>query len=348
MLPGSSLKGCLRTAWLARCAKDRALSERDLGRGKSSQRHDLLVKQAFAMNEKETAMDPFRDVTLTDSRLPDSATRVDLVSGWKYDGSRKTYAANPSGKIQDLRERMRSVTDGGEPPLVPVRIGLRSGNVRSRRSKAARSDAQPRQSPESIYQLLSALEEHHEPLWQREIDKFFSGTEHRLEEALDLFSGMSRGGERPAAALLRIGWATHAEAKSVAGFRSIHRPQFRGTRDEYAREGSARHVVDLLGGPSPFGWALVVMAADWQARKDSIAWLSAEPSVKRRSGVRSGSGPGSLRSPQLKYRKDETVRLADGSFATLLEDVRDGQSEVQVLIDGDKEPVRVLEIDGPA
>lgn len=346
MLPGSSLKGCLRTAWLARCARDQELSKQDIGEGKSGQRHVNLTKIAFSMNMKETATDPFRDVTVTDARLPEGATRVDLVSSWKYDHGSKAYAAKSSGKILLMPERMRSVADGGEPPLVSLRIGLRCDHVRRKRNETARSDVLPGKSPGSIFELLSALEDHHAPLWRREIEKFFSDTGQRLIQALELFGGMPRGGDRPAAALVRIGWATHAEAKSVAGFREIHRPQFRGKSGEFAREGSARHVVDLPGGPYPFGWALLVMADDWQAGKNSITWLPVDRTAKRYGSARSENDRGHRKRSGLKYRKGDIVHLEDGAAATLLEDVREGQLEVQVDIDGSFEPVNVSEIKG--
>ena len=198
--------------------------------------------------------------------------------------------------------------------------------------------------------MLSALEDHHAPLWKREMEKFFSGTGQRLEQALDLFAGLSRGSSQPAAALARIGWAAHAEAKSIAGFREIHRPQpqFRGTKGEFTAEGSARHVVELPGGPSPFGWALLVLADKWRAEKDSITWLKAVQPKRRHGSDQSLSGHGARRGPILKYRKGEIVRLEDGSIATVLEDITEGQTEARVEIDRDIEPVKVSEIEGTA
>ncbi len=293
-------------------------------------------------------MDPLRDVTVTDLRLPESSTRVDMVSSWKFDKEKKTYAANPSGMIQLIRERMRSVADGGVPPLVPVRIGLRRNLVIRRRAQAARADSHPKQSPESIFDLLLALESHHAPLWRRDMEKFFSTTGQRLEQSLDVFAGISRDGDRPAAALARIGWAAHAEAKSIEGFREIHRPQpkFRGTH--YAHEGSTRHVVNPPGGPYPFGWALLVMADAWKEAKESISWLSAGRVARRPGGKQSSSRQSSAERRGLRYHQGDLVRLDDGSEARLLEHVKEGQSEVQVDIDGSPEPVKVSEIEGLA
>ena len=177
------------------------------------------------------------------------------------------------------------------------------------------------------------------------MERFFPESGKRLVQALGLFDGMSRGGERPAAALVRMGWAAHAEAKSIAGFREIHRPQFRGTGGEYAAEGSSRHVVDLPGGPYPFGWALLVMADEWRARKDSIAWLPVVSAARRHGDAQAGSDGGSRKGSELKYRRGDVVVLDDGSSATVLENVKEGQPEVQVEIDGSPEPVKVSEIE---
>ncbi len=350
-LPGSSLKGCLRTAWLDSRAKTRRLSKGDIGHGKSeqrSQRSRRLLERALEMDGKETALDPFRDVTVSDARLPEGATRVDMVSSWKFDNNQKAYAANPSGQIQLMRERMLAVADGGDPPLLPLRIGLRSGHVRERRRNATRDNIAPKRSPESIFELLSALEEHHAPLWDWEIKKFFSGNDQRLKLALGLFDSISRNGARPDAALIRIGWATHAEAKSVAEFREIHRPQFRGKRGEFAKEGSTRHVVNPSGEPFPFGWALLVLADVWQDTKDTISWLPEQRPPSKNLRERPSRGSSSSQRPTPKYRKGDSVRLDDGTPATLLEDASEGMTQVNVEIDRDIEQVNISKIEGLA
>ena len=335
-LPGSSVKGCLRTAWLARCARENGLSDSDVGGGSSDQRHKRLMKIAFEMSIEETALDPFRDVSVNDARLPSAATRVDMVSSWKYDRNRKAYTGNTS--IPLMRERMLAATDGGKPHVVPIRVGLRGRHFREQRRAIASVDVIPKRSPGSIFKLLSALEEHHAPLWQREMEKFFSGTDQRLRKVLALFDGISRGGDRPEAALVRIGWATHAEAKSVAAFREIERPQFLGKSGRFVKEGSARHVVYLSDEPCPFGWALLVMLESWQTKKDAITWLANPKQPAPPPGL----------GPKLKYRKGEKVRLDDGLIVILLEDVMDSQSEVQVDLEGSPEPVQTSEIEGRA
>ncbi len=76
-LPGSSLKGCLRTAWLAKCVRDQKLSKSDAGSGRSAQRHDRLTKAAFNIRGiiylPKRSVPPARTAWRTDhGRLPET------------------------------------------------------------------------------------------------------------------------------------------------------------------------------------------------------------------------------------------------------------------------------------
>lgn len=345
IIPGSTLKGCLRTAWLAQCANEKGISRKSIHGGGSGDRHKSLERKAFELDVKNlTDTDPFRDVTVTDARIDGCMTKVDVVSTWKKDRSSGTFRINPSGKIQLFRERLLSVVDGGTPPQIPVQVGFRNHLVRNLRLKQGRT-VQPKHAPNDIGDLLSALEEHHAPLWKRELEKFFPGEDGtRLTRALSLFEDLPRGNGSPEAALVRMGWAGHAESKSVQEFREIHRPQAKSREGKYVREGTTRHVVDLWGNPVPFGWALLVRGKIWKSRASSN-WLSApQPRTRRPSEPHSRTHTG----PKLLFRKDQRVILEDGEEAVLLEDVQDGQNEVNVEIYGSSEPISVSEIKGLA
>ncbi len=348
MLPGSSLKGCIRTAWLAKCVRQRGIQQKGIHGRDSGDQSKKLMQMAFDMSSNETAGDPLRDVTVGDANLPEGATKVDRVSSWKKDRSGKKYAADPSGGYQLMRERLLAVTDGGRPPIVDVRIGLRRDGVRSLRRKTQRDGSYPHSSPASIPELLSALNEHHSPIWKWELQKFFADTSEKLlSQALGLFDGIARSGEQISGALVRIGWATHAEAKSIEGFRKIQRPQFRGQQGEFAKSGATRHVIDDSGVPCPFGWALLITSEAWHARKDSIGWLPKQKRSTGKGGLQPGGQQGPGRDAAPRFRKGSRVALTDGSTANLLENIRDGQKEVQAEIDGDIDTIRVSEIKGP-
>lgn len=365
VLPGSSLKGALRTAWAAEMAARqgaprlpplhewRNLRPRERGREAAE-----MVEQLFALASDNRAQDtdPFRDVAVADAPLPEGATRIDPVATWKRQGEAGVYGFGSVGQMH--RERMRSVADGGAPPVIALQIGLRDAAfARAGESLAPDKRPQPDRLPGGIEALLAALDAHHAPLWQREVEeKFFAGPPgERLRQALRLFAGFARGGAAPEAALIRLGWATHAEAKSLAGLRRIERPQARGA-DRFAAEGSARHVVNLAGHPLPFGWALLIRQQAWE-HKQPKAWLPSP--AARLAAAPAGGGRGATPADpraqtalgqQIRYARGQKVRVG-GEVAELLETVTEAMrpnEEVQVSFDGDVESVKIREIEGPA
>ncbi len=370
-LPGSSLKGALRTAWAGAMAQRFPQDMPELppvgawGGLSNKDRAQLatdMVKRLFALAGGKRAQDsdPLRDVLVADSPLPAGATRIDPVATWK----RGDAAGGKPGAFgfftvgQMHRERMRAVADGGAPPLVAVEIGLRSAAVRKKAQELA-PDRRPRpdRTPPSLAALLAALEAQHAPLWQREVeDKFFAGTDGaQLRAALDLFADVRRSGDDPEAALVRLGWASHGEAKSLKPARRIERPQVKGD-GRIAPEGSARHVVNLNNHPLPFGWALLVRADAWGRRAAGRTWLAAPaPRAAPVAGPARSTAAADPRAQtalgqQLRYRKGQRVRV-DGDVGTLLEDVSEAarpQDGVNISFGGDIETVKIKDIEGPA
>jgi|GEM_PF-1037640 len=375
-LPGSSLKGALRTAWAAEMARRRGTPQlpplQDWRHMRSNERArvaaDTVAKLLDPPRERDPKpgrraqdADPFRDVAVADAALPQGATRIDPVATWKRGqpaagGGPARFGFGTVGQMH--RERMRAVADGGAPPVVGIVLGLRDGAMAKEAAAKDRGKRpQPDRVPDGLSALLAALEDHHAPLWQREVEEtFFAGAAgDRLRHALALFSSLRRGGDAPQAALVRIGWAAHAEAKSLAGLRRIERPQAKGA-GRFAAEGSTRHVVNLAGHPLPFGWALLVRAEAWEAQAPR-AWLpppAARPTPLAGGGTR-GAAPADPRvqsalGQQLRFRKGQKVTIG-GEQATLLADVTAAMQpgdEVLVSFDGDIDKVKVGRIQGPA
>jgi CRISPR-associated protein Csm5 len=331
LIPGSTVKGALRTAWLAR--ESASITAAAIGSGPSGARSEALFRRAFdtPTGKDATDHDPLRDVVVADACIPEGATRIDPVATWK-----KTAGEWGFGSVGQMHwERLRSVVDGGAPPVVDVGIGVRTASVRRERRTHA-----PARSPESVATLMAALETHHAPLWTREIDeKFFAGANGvRLRAALALFDHLRRDGPDPDAVLIRIGRAGHAESKSVARFREVHRPQARTAQGRRAPEGSTRHVVRIGEVPAPFGWMLAVRRERW---RPPTVWLEASASG-RRTVASSGEASVARRLPL--YRKGQSVRVG-GDSAIVLEDVTEGASHVRLDFSGDHEHVPIEDID---
>ena len=354
LIPGSSIKGALRTAWLARETATLALAAIPpgvFGDGarfeaiRRSEPADNLMRRGFGLESGKdlTDADPFRDVVVSDAALPSGATRIDPVKSWKRTGDAYDF---PRKSPQMHWERTMSAIDGGSPPLIPLSLGVRTAAVRAGRprgakdAKGAKGLKAPAHSPDSVGALLAALEGHHAPLWRREAEEtFFAGAPgERLRAALALMKHLDRSGADPAAALVRLGRGAHAESKSVARFRTVHRPQARksGGR-EFAAEGSTRHVIDICGRPAPFGWALLVRADRW---RPPSTWLGAAPAAR---GQASRPEPAAVQTGPL-YRAGQRVTVG-GEPATIISDVRHGDAEAHVRFSYGPEWVAVSDID---
>lgn len=347
LIPGSTLKGALRTAWLARWAEGLPPPS-----GRGSERSRELVSRAFglASGKHETDTDPLRDVTVRDVTLPPGATRIDPVRSWKRarDRDGRPLEGYDFGSVGQMHwERLLSVIDGFAPPLAEAEIGLRAPWVRS--GRAGRPNVAPRADrvPGEIAALLAALNVHHIPLWRREVEeKFFAGDlGARLNNALALFSGMTLDGEDPDAAMIRIGRGGHAESKSVASFREVHRPQAKTREGKVASEGSTRHVVDLGGQPAPFGWMLLVRVDRWRA---PASWLPEPGRVEAPPGGRAAPAAGRSAqgqgAPHFLYRAGDRITVS-GEPATVLENVPINATELNVDFGDGPEPIKASEID---
>ena len=322
VLPGTSLKGVLRTSCLAHFAEDL----HNVGPPPSKIQNKELNQKAFRLNKpNDTDGDPMRDMTVSDIRVPEKATRVDQVHTWKRKEGQ--YSFDTTGQMH--WERLRCVADGGTPMMLKVKIGLRSKGIQDeRRSKDA--SKVPQTSDLSFPTLLKAAEAQHRPVWERDISKFFEGENNkRLNMVLKCISHLNLSGPDPDGALIRIGRGSHAEVKSVEKFRSIHRPQAKGA-GKYAKEGNTRHVIKIGGVPITFGWALLVRVDRWSPPPN---WLTASSAVR----------PGS--SKTMRFRKGDRV-IVSGEEAILYEDLIEGMREVNVDFDGDIEPVDPLDIEG--
>lgn len=333
VLPGSSLKGALRTAWLAYCSvrydKDVPVEKR----GETAKRHKLLTQRAFQLDSSKQATDadPMRDVTVSDAMLPKESTLIDSLESWKE--RRGRYSSEREGKM--LWERTRSVVDGGKPPCIKLSIGVRRKDIVDER-RGMKPGHAPSRSPATLAALLAALNAHHEPLWTRELEKYFPGAEgQRLRKALCLLNHLRRATDPkadPDAALIRIGRGGHAESKSVATHREVQiKKPGRGNETKGAQEGSTRHVVRLDddGPVAPFGWALLVRKDRWRAPS---RWLP------RLGG----------HTPTPIWRKGQKVLWNNDQIAVLQEDVWETSDQVEASFDGETETINVADITGPA
>lgn len=356
LIPGSTVKGALRTGFLHLETERRRIRPDQVerlidGPDRSGRASDELQRLAFAVSAGATERDPMRDVAVADAALDQNSTQIDQVIDWKR--GRDGDFAVPDQSYQIHAERLLSLADQSTEEIAPVSITLAVTAAQALSRRRAMERGHERSGPENspdLATLLRGANAHHIAVWQGERQRFFPGLSGqptaRLLDACLARLGMAdldalARDEAPRRALIRLGWAGHFEAKSIAAVRRGYRPQAR--TEKTAKFGSTRHGILLNGVFVPFGWAALV------PQEDAPAILPATtPAAATRSRASTTTSPAAApRAPaasgSLLFRRGDRVRNEAGEIGIVSSDVKVGESTMMIEIDGDREPVRVME-----
>lgn len=232
ILPGSSVKGAIRTAIVNACAAhDPALQNRvraELGPRRKTA-WQMLEEGALRYKRSRTESDPLSFLRVSDGVFPPEAVRIDRI----LVGTRREPPAE-SG-IQMHFERLVARCDGGTPPSCTIRLALDDG--RMRRSGSALEL--------SWDFLIAACEAFYRNRYDEEVRQF---------EWLAADSWLPKSSP-PGGFVLRVGRFCHFESLSVDKVRSGWNAQ---GRRPIVGMGSSRSVVKLADGKfTPFGWVLL-------------------------------------------------------------------------------------------
>jgi len=363
IIPGSSIKGALRTAWLAAeiTDTDRSVIAGQARRqqvGKTGAVSNQLQERVFGHSGRHTEQDPMRDLSVSDIALGDEATMIDSVQvlNCTRDGS-----VGGAQRTQIHVERLLSLADADcAAPGLSLTLALATpDHLADRRRRADRradgdDRAIPARSP-TIEKLRAASNRHHARLWRMERDRFYAGTGtdalmDALLTAFDLASGDAAALEDALntreAWLLRIGRYSHFEAKSVEGLRFGEKRGKNG-RDGQRREarfmetgGSRTAAHDDAGRSLPFGWLLFLPAAAAPATPPRLAAPARTPTRPPAPQAPSQS-PANLRiTTPLRFAKGDRV-TNDDETGVVKEDVPMHAKRMTVDFDGEIDEVSI-------
>jgi len=269
VVPGSSLKGALRTAWLAHVLDGcpdllrklhaelekrlKQILEMSDARSKTkglqtSDLSDQLERLAFLRTtERITERDPFRYLSVPDVELPAGVTTIRRVLN-------HVRPANSNGKPRQIDlnmfyEFVRSWADG-DPVRWEAEVRIDSPAAQERRQRLAPTKAPDRLDAGHLWDAVRSFGLH---LWKEERCRFWNAepaTKNLLEQAEKEFCIEADA----SCALLRIGRFAHFESKSVPPLR-ISQHHRRPT--EFRNHGATRMVVRHDSTLVPLGWVLV-------------------------------------------------------------------------------------------
>lgn len=264
LIPGTSLKGAIRTALLSALAPAHGdkieAAKRTNPPPRTGPASDAM--QRAVLGHTTTDQDPFRFVKVVDIHFPAQATRIDRVVNWRPARLIKD-GHQPAEKMQMIFERLRAAVDGDGCPVGEAKVTIAA----TRRARAAR--LAPAKAPSlalAAAELRRAVNAFHWRLLDEEDERFYKD-EPNIRAALDAaFRVRLPDGtlldrqqlrSRDDVLLLRIGRFGQFESKSLHGFRAGWNAQAKPPRAMAV--GNTRNLVRLADHAAlvPFGWLLL-------------------------------------------------------------------------------------------
>ena len=226
IIPGSSLKGVIRTALLNHWSKE---IERPKVPGKYKEVEAEMLKaldpprrdgDRYKFNIDKEIM---RALRIEDIMLPDDGTQFGKVSNF---GIKEGVLHETN--IQMIREvSISTLSHGGSCP-VEVAISIDHRYIKHNGSLLGRRDL-------DIDTVLSSCDSFYRRVLQDERKRFFYGRSQDIERIYDAIDEQSQG-----AFLLRIGWGSGFDAMTITKF-----------RDQNIKWGKSKNLVE---GKYPLGW----------------------------------------------------------------------------------------------
>lgn len=271
-LPGSSIKGALRTAVVSRFAGERKDAVRKAIEAGGDHRARALEDAALLREANGTETDPLRFLSVADAFPPADAMRVDKVEILqRRRGRGKAGGESAVPKIRMYFERLLSSAD--EVSFKPadrfakVRFPIEIAVDEARQDAIAglAADGGRPRCRLDFETVWEAARTFYWARWRADMERFFAG-EPRSQKYMERLLRSIKVDSRTLAdtgpvpngryILVRVGRFSHFESLSVDEFRQGWNPQARRP----IAEGATRSVVRIGkdGAPVPFGWLLLL------------------------------------------------------------------------------------------
>jgi CRISPR-associated protein Csm5 len=361
ILPGSSLKGALRTAWIDQEIDGEATEAQIPIDTRGTSKQARVVTETALHIEKPSALeqDPFRDVAAVDARIPASRTRYDRATLGKLvkDGAKLDFTG--TGGIQMHVERLLSLADGGAVAPFEVEIDVApDAHIEARARTARRGQRIVPARPIGATALWKAANRFHADLWLYERKRFYhdSPTAPLLDSLLQAF-GLNKDDklaeqlDAKGLVLLRVGRYGQFESKAVRlngrrhGVKAATSSKISGSKlARFMDEGGTRTTVAVANDiAAPFGWLLLALPGNGTVSVN--LGTSATASGRGAASGRPSAAPLVIRPTlvgNLIFSKGEWVVNDElGDEGKVLRDVTTADKTMDVDFDGEIDRVSV-------
>jgi CRISPR-associated protein Csm5 len=359
IIPGSTLKGALRTAWISREAAHR--DPRGIGPVDirwTGQAAAELSRRVLDIEGSALEQDPFRDLYPRDAAIPAGRTRFDRAVLAKLARDRPGLAFDQTDRIQMHVERLDCLADGALIAPFDVQIDISGAAYIDLRAKmAAGPKRKAPKTPLNADDLWQAANVFHADLWLYERARFHGGEEPsgRLLDRLLAAFGLTAGADladqltRRGLVLLRLGRYAQFESKAIKvdGKRHGIRAGTKVKPAELMDGGVTRTVVRVAGDiPVPFGWLVMARvghgpAGAVRAELAELARAATPPPRAARAPVDAPVTGGQALAGKTLFKKGDRVRHPDYGDGAVAKDVGLNDKTMEVDFDGEVEPVKV-------
>ncbi len=350
-LPGSSLKGSARTAWV------NALDCEPVGpRNRTRPPQEKANELERTILGGSFSSDPFR------GRICRCGGRRSQEPGCLRGRSPQASATRQAR--EGSRRSARAITGG--------QFRAAQGEIRLK-SRPACSD--PKDTPRAekcigdFAELARAFNRFYRSRLEADLEVLAVLGEARWAGAFkSLIDALAPALDDGRAMLLRVGRHSGAESVTIERHRWIRIIGKRGAEPHWDRDATtiwlAADYEDSRADLRPFGWLLLERADDLLVSDDLRRWCEQEintptkrsvarevpPIVPARSGARSSAPAGHTSASRAQaahtsplFRRGDRVRNAEGEIGIVSSDVKIDETTMTIEIDGDLETVRVAE-----
>ena len=239
-IPGSSIKGVIRTAWLNHRANADPMDLSGYGG-----RPEALEANILNFNQTESECDPFRDVNVDDLLFPSNQLRIEKVARLKRKNEEIVYEKGRDSYLETVK-----IQDQAEGAVFRIRVTSQNHQRRARSYDPSKTPV----TELDLDSLWDAIRRYGEAIWRYEARRFWT-LAPRIDRWLrERRRAVTQDALAEDCALVRVGAHGHFESKSIEALRA--NPHHKTGR--LRSEGLTRAVAELDDVDVPFGWMLLM------------------------------------------------------------------------------------------
>jgi CRISPR-associated protein Csm5 len=252
VLPGSSLKGAIRTAFLNWVLDKMRKNNEAFYEGLKKENRERRLQESI-LNYSDAKNDPFRCVMFSDCSFSANAQLVGVLKNISVDNTSGDLIA--LDKLQIQAEVIRGTLLDGKASA-ETQIGI-DADLQKEPVAVNRNDPPQKISPVSFQNLFDACNYFYMREFEKEYDWFYKDAVEGIDAIIKLKKQLEDAVKTPNQCIVRVGrWSQVEFVTLEEAFRNPKTPMRDG---KIQGAGNTRTVFDYDGQYVPMGWCVLTM-----------------------------------------------------------------------------------------